>query len=188
MRNRPARALLSALCICCACALGAVVPNALGGQAAQKPQVAVSKEQMVLDAIRDAKKSIYVVAPGPIAEPIFAELMIRHASRTKDNKTVALEIMAGDSDTGIRFARMGVPTWASARFANGQEMLIIDQSVIIKNFNSSNSPQTINDPALAKRQRKAIKKDRKSSEKIRGYGKKSKWWWVARILLYPHPG
>jgi len=129
-----------------------------------------------------------VVAPGPIAEPIFAELMIRHTSRNKDNKLVSLEIMAGDSDTGVRFARMGVLTWASTRFANGQEILIVDKNMVIKNFNPPKVPQAIKDLALAKQQIKAIKKDRKSSEKIRGYGKKSNWWWVARILFFPHPG
>jgi hypothetical protein len=180
MQNRPFRSLFPMLCIYCACALG------LGGQTTQAPQQANSKEQMILEAIRGAKKSIYVVAPGPIAEPFFAELVIRQASRTIDNKTVALEVTTGDSELGTRFARMGIVTWASPRFANGAEVLVIDRSVVIKNFSSPKSPQAINDPALAKKQIKAIKKDRKSSEKIRGYGKKSKWWWVARILFFPY--
>jgi len=181
IQNILIRALLSALCICCACALG--------GLAAQEPQEANSKEQMVLEAIRSAKKSIYVVAPGPIAEPIFAELVIRHASRTKDNKTVALEVTTGDSDLGARFVRMGALTWTNHRFAIGQEMLIIDQSTVIKNFNSPKTPQAINDPALAKNQIKAIKKDRKSSEKLKP-AQESKWWWIARmkILFFPYPG
>jgi hypothetical protein len=168
------------LCIYCAWVLG------LGGLMAREPQQAISREQIILEAIRGAKKSIYVVAPGPIAEPIFAELVIRHASRTIDKKTVALEVTTGDSDLGTRLARLGIGTWASPRFANGPEMLVIDRSVVIKNFNSPKAPQAINDPALAKKQIKAIKKDRKSSEKIRGYGKKSKWWWAARILFFPY--
>jgi hypothetical protein len=172
------------LCICLVSSLG--IPGVFGAQAAQEPQDVYGKEQMVLEAIRSTRKSIHVVAPRLIAEPIFAELLIRHKSRTKENKIVGLEIMAGDANLGDRFARMGVSVWASPRLANGPEVLIIDQRMVIKNFNSLKAAEAVSDPVLAKRQVKLIKKDRKSSEKIRAYAKKSKWWWVLRFFFSPY--
>jgi len=174
MRNRPIRALLPTLFAFCVCALG-VLGVALDAQSEQEPQQASGQEQldqqeqMVFNAIRSARESIYIVAPKPIPEPIAAELIIKYklpAETFRTKKWIdVLEVMTADSQTAARFSKVA-PVWVNPKYANEPEMLIIDENTILKNFTSPSSAETIDDPILAKRHISELKKARKSSKKI----------------------
>ena len=174
MQNRPVRALLPTLFACCTCTLVGI-GIALDAQVEQEPQRTNSQEQldqqeqMVFSAIRKADKSIHVVAPGPIPEPIAAELIIKYklpseAFRT-NNRVDTLEVMTADSQTAARFSKAAL-VWVNPKYANEPEMLIIDECIVLKNFTSPSSVEAIDDPVLAKHRISELKRNRKSSEKI----------------------
>jgi hypothetical protein len=179
MRNKSIRALLPTSLVCCVCALGALGVT-LDAQSGQEPQQAMSQEQldqqeqMVFNAIRKAVKSIHIIAPKPIPEPIAAELIIKYKlpseSFRRNNRIDTLEVMTADSQTAARFSKV-VLVWVSPKYANEPEMLIIDECIILKNFTSPSSAESIDDPTLAKHRISELKKNRKSSEKI-GLSKK----------------
>ena len=173
MQNKPASALLPALCICCACALG-TLGVALDAQSGQEPLQAISheqldqQEQLVFDSIRKAVKSIHIIAPRPIPEPIAAELIIKYklpAEKFRTNKWIdTLEVMTADSQTAARFSKVAL-VWVNPKYADEPEMLIIDERIILKNFTSPSSVESIDDPDLAKQRVSELKKIRKSTEK-----------------------
>ncbi|MDR2560847.1 MAG: hypothetical protein LBC63_03635 [Holophagales bacterium] len=174
MRNRPVRALLPTLFVCCVCTLS-TLGVALDAQGGQGPQQANSQEQldqqeqMVFNAIRNANKSIHVVAPKPIPESIAAELIIKYKLPSEtfrtNNKIDTLEVMTADSQTAARFSKAAL-VWVNPKYANEPEMLIIDESIILKNFTSPSRVEAIDDPTFAKHRVSELKKNRKSSEKI----------------------
>jgi len=174
MRNRSIRALLPTLFVCCVCALAAL-GGALDAQSGQEPQQTMSQEQldqqeqMVFNAIRKAVKSIHIIAPKPIPEPIAAELIIKYKLPSEtfrtNNRIDTLEVMTADSQTAARFSKVAL-VWVSPKYANEPEMLVIDECIILKNFTSPSSAESIDDPALAKHRISELKKNRKSSEKI----------------------
>jgi hypothetical protein len=159
------------LSVCCVCALAAlgVALDAQSGQEQLDQQ-----EQMVFNAIRKAVKSIHIIAPRPIPEPIAAELIIKYKLPSEafktNNRIDTLEVMTGDSQTAARFSNV-VLVWVSPKYANEPEMMIIDECIILKNFTSPSSAETIDNPVLAKNRVSELKKNRKSSEKI-GLSKK----------------
>jgi hypothetical protein len=118
---------------------------------------------MVFEAIRNADASIHVVAHRPIPESITAELTIRFKlpmGSLGNRRFIALEIMSVNADSAVRFSRMGAPVWVNPKYANWPEMIIIDESVILKNFASPSDLEVIEDSSLAMRHISELKKDR----------------------------
>jgi len=137
----------------------------------------------VAGLVRSASKSIYVRTHGSIPEPIFSELAIRHNfySRRKQFKGYSgftrVQVMTGDARPLMPLIRADVPTWVNEKHQAMTEILVIDEAIVVTDFNSD-KPEIIHDPLLAANYARDLRKGRKLSDKIYNDARERVEWWV----------